>query len=108
MQNFLGCPATANQDSAQEEGQLSSKGTRVDVGFVEDENPQRIAEENGVLRATQHILQHRVVGDENIWDLPAGLLAGPSTAGIEFWVAGPVCGFIVLGRFTGEVEERNV
>src|ERR1017187_10616777 len=36
--------------------QLSSKGTRVDVGFVEDENPQRIAEENGVLRATQHIL----------------------------------------------------
>src|ERR1035441_719020 len=49
VQNFFGCPATANQDSSQEQSQLSSQGTCVDVGFVEDKDSQRIAEEDCVL-----------------------------------------------------------
>ena len=75
--------AAPQQQPAKEQRDLGGERSSVQVRFVEDDGSQRGAEEHGVLRPAQHVLQHGVVGAEYVRHGPGVLLGIPAAPVFE-------------------------
>src|SRR5207249_1332178 len=99
---------------AQQQRDLCSQRSRVQVRFIKHDSLHVWAKEDGILRTAEHVLEHGVVRDHNVGDTAtpgrtntgplmrleaAGLLARAHTASIPYGHALPVCPLLILARF---------
>ena len=66
--------------TSQEHHDLCCQGSTVEMGFVEYDTAEVGSKESRVLWPTQHVLQHRIICDHNIWDSTTGFLSCPHPA----------------------------
>lgn len=91
--------------AAKQERDFGRERSGIQMGFVKDDVPQGGTKELPILRAAEHILQHRVVRDDNVRDLAPRRFATPRAARF------PLFGFlrlaILLRGFAREMEETQ-
>ncbi len=119
-ENILASPATPRDEAPEKERHLRGERARVEVGLVEHDDPQVLPEEDLVLRARKHVLEHRVVGDDDVGRRavlsssavrilqPTRLLARAETTRVPDLFADLVGGSLVLGCLAREVKEGEL
>jgi hypothetical protein len=73
---------TAIPHASEQQRDFCSKRPGVQVGFVKHHEPQGRTKKLPVLWAAEHVLQHRVVRDDDIRDVPPGGFATPRATGL--------------------------
>src|SRR5271166_81571 len=74
LEYLAGRETASQQDASHKESDFCRKRAIIDMSFVHHKSLQSPPEKCCILRAAQHILQHRVIGDEDVRDVKPRLL----------------------------------